>query len=38
MRWEIVREPLVAPYRPTPDVLDACRAAGRMLAEKARNY
>lgn len=36
MRWEIVREPLVAPYRPTPDVLDACRAAGRMLAEKAK--
>jgi flavorubredoxin len=36
MRWEIVREPLVAQYQPTPDVLDACRAAGRMLAEKAK--
>jgi len=36
MQWEILREPLMAQYRPTPEVLDECREAGRMLAEKAR--
>lgn len=36
MGWEVLREPLKARYRPTPEVLDECRAAGRMLAEKAR--
>ena len=34
-RWEILREPLKARYRPTPEVLEECRAAGKMLAEKA---
>ena len=36
MKWEIVREPLKTQYRPTPEVLDECRRAGRTLAEKAR--
>lgn len=36
MKWEILREPIRAQYRPTEEVLDECRAAGRMLAEKAR--
>ena len=36
MKWEVLREPLKARYRPTPDVLDECRAAGRMLAQKAK--
>ena len=35
MNWEILREPLKAKYRPTPEVLDACRAAGNLLARKA---
>jgi flavorubredoxin len=33
--WEILREPILSKYRPTPEILDQCRAAGRMLAEKA---
>jgi flavorubredoxin len=36
MGWEIVRKPLLTQYRPTPEVLDECRQAGRVLAEKAR--
>jgi flavorubredoxin len=36
MNWEVLREPLKARYRPTPEVLAACRAAGEMLAEKAK--
>ncbi len=36
MKWEVPREPLKAQYRPTPNVLDECRAVGGMLAEKAR--
>ena len=35
MGWEVLREPLKAQYRPTPEVLDECRQAGRMLADKA---
>ncbi|MFW5692645.1 MAG: FprA family A-type flavoprotein [Thermoguttaceae bacterium] len=34
--WQKVREPLRCQYRPTPDVLDQCRAAGRLLAQKAK--
>lgn len=34
--WEILREPLRAQYRPSPAVLDECRQAGRMLADRAR--
>ena len=33
--WEIVREPILSKYRPTPEILDECRQAGRLLAEKA---
>ena len=35
LKWDILREPIRAKYRPTSEVLDECRAAGRMLAEKA---
>jgi flavorubredoxin len=35
MKWEILREPVTAQYRPTPAVLDECRAAGRKMAERA---
>jgi flavorubredoxin len=33
--WEIVHEPIRAKYRPTTDILDQCRQAGKLLAEKA---
>jgi flavorubredoxin len=33
--WEIICEPIRAKYRPTAAVLDQCRQAGRLLAEKA---
>ena len=36
LRWEILREPLKAQYRPSQEVLDECRLAGKMLARKAR--
>jgi len=35
VKWEILREPLKAQFRPAPEVLEECRAAGRLLAEKA---
>ncbi len=35
MKWDVLREPLKARYRPTPEVLEECRAAGNLLAEKA---
>ncbi|MFH1312498.1 MAG: FprA family A-type flavoprotein [Candidatus Eisenbacteria bacterium] len=35
MKFEILREPLQAQFVPGGDVLDECRAAGKMLAEKA---
>jgi flavorubredoxin len=35
MRWERVREPIRANYQPDAEVLEECRAAGRVLAEKA---
>jgi len=35
MPWEVLREPIRARYRPTPEVLDECRAAGKALAERA---
>ena len=34
--WEILREPIRARYRPTPEILDQCRQAGGMLAQRAR--
>ena len=36
MKWEIIREPLKAQYRPTPEVLDECRQAGKLLGERAK--
>jgi flavorubredoxin len=36
MNWEVLRKPIKAQYSPTVEVLDACRAAGRLLAEKAK--
>jgi flavorubredoxin len=36
MQWEILREPIRAQYRPSPQILDECAAAGKMLGEKAR--
>jgi len=36
MKWEILRDPLKAQYRPTTDILDECRKAGRLLAERAK--
>ena len=33
--WEIMSEPIKAQYRPGSDVLDNCRRAGQMLAEKS---
>jgi flavorubredoxin len=38
MEWEILCEPLRAHYRPTPDVLAACREAGRRLGEYASRF
>ncbi len=37
MRFEILREPLKSRWSPTEDVLQECRTAGRMLAEKAKD-
>jgi len=36
MKWDVLREPIKAQYRPTVEVLDECHAAGRVLAEKAK--
>ena len=36
MKWEILREPIKSKYRPASGVLDECRAAGKLLAEKAK--
>jgi flavorubredoxin len=35
MQWEIVREPIRAHYRPTPEILAECGQAGQLLAERA---
>jgi flavorubredoxin len=35
MEWEVLREPLRARYRPTPEVLAECREAGRQLGQRA---
>ena len=36
MKWEILRDPLKAQFRPTPEILDECRTAGKTLAERAQ--
>lgn len=35
LNWNIIREPIRSQYKPVPETLDECRAAGRLLAEKA---
>jgi len=35
MNWNIMREPITAQFRPTPEILEECRIAGKSLAEKA---
>jgi len=35
MKFEVLRDPIVAQYNPPAEVLDECRAAGDMLADKA---
>lgn len=37
MKWDVLREPLRAQWRPTPEVLDECRRIGRELADRALN-
>jgi flavorubredoxin len=35
MHWEVVRPPLRCQYRPTAEILQECRAGGKMLGGKA---
>ena len=35
--WEILREPLRARWRPTPEILDQCRQTGQSLADRAKS-
>ncbi len=35
--WTTIHEPIKTKYRPTPEILDHCRAAGRRLAQAALN-
>jgi len=35
MNWDVVREPLKSQFRPNEEILDQCREAGKLLAEKA---
>jgi len=35
LNWEILQEPIRCRYRPTPEIFDQCRQAGRRLAERA---
>jgi flavorubredoxin len=36
MKWEITRDPLKSQFRPTPEILNECRAAGATLAQRAK--
>lgn len=36
LQWDILREPIRARYRPTPEILDECRQAGQLLATRAQ--
>jgi flavorubredoxin len=36
MKWDILRDPITSRYRPTNELLEECRQAGMMLADKAR--
>ncbi len=35
LKWEVLRTPIKSQYRPTPEILEECRTAGAMLAQKA---
>ncbi|MCD6163184.1 MAG: FprA family A-type flavoprotein [candidate division Zixibacteria bacterium] len=36
MKWDIINEPIKSRYKPTSELLNECRAAGRTLGEKAK--
>ena len=36
MNFDVLREPLKSKWRPNEEILDECRSAGSMMAEKAR--
>jgi flavorubredoxin len=36
MKWEILRDPLKAQFKPTQEILNECRLAGQLMAEKAK--
>ena len=38
MKIEIMREPLRAQYVPTPEMLEACREAGRQMGRYAEQF
>ena len=35
MRWEVIRDPIKAKFKPGDACLAECRTAGRLLADKA---
>jgi flavorubredoxin len=35
LKWEVLRAPIKSQYKPAPEILEECRAAGAMLAQKA---
>lgn len=35
LKWNVLRDPIRAQYRPTQEILEECRQAGSLLAEKA---
>ncbi len=35
LKWNVLRAPIKSQYRPTPAILEECRAAGALLAQKA---
>ncbi|MEN6406259.1 MAG: FprA family A-type flavoprotein [Thermoguttaceae bacterium] len=36
LEWQVIRDPIRAQYRPTPETLAECRDVGRLLADWAR--
>jgi flavorubredoxin len=35
MKWNIIGDPIKSQYKPSPELLDQCRAAGKLLGDKA---
>ncbi len=35
LKWDVLRAPIKSQYKPTPEILEECRAAGALLAQKA---